>query len=196
MGQDRTFHLGLGVLVAALLALSDASADPATAAECGATFTAMSVEEGLALDAPDQFAHRAAYFFNRVTVTMIDRALGETPAGAALPADALFSSRDTRWRLTRPVPSVNDPDAFVMAPPQARYLVQPPSDADYAALVLVGLPADGVVESPALAGRLPEPDGRMFTIEPLDPAACRIAPVAAAGWADAIIESNTTSKRN
>jgi len=183
-------------LVAGLLALPGAAAGPDTGAGCEVTFTAISVEEGLALDAPDQFAYRAAYFFNRVRVTMIDRALGETPAGAAMPADALFSGRDTRWRLTRPMPSVDDPDAFIMAPPQAQYLIQPPPDAAYAALVLVGLAANGVVERPALAGRLSSPDGRIFTIEPVDPAACLIAPDAAAGWADAMIETHTTTTRN
>lgn len=163
--------------------------------QCRADFNIFSVEAGLAQAAAEQFAHEAAYFFDRVTVTMIDRALGETPPGAAMPADALFSGRDTRWRLTRPVPVIDDPDALAVAPKQTQYLVQPPPDAAYAALVLVGLAANDGVERPALAGRLSSPDGRIFTIEPVDPAACRIAPVAAATWADEIIQRNTISKR-
>lgn len=194
MGQDRTFH---GVLTACGLALAAAAAPSAadTASGCEGDFFAMSVEEGLALKAPDVFAYRAAIFFDRVTVTMIDRALGETPPGAAMRADALFVGRDTRWRLTRPVPLIDDPDALVVDPTQTQYLIQPQPDAAYVALVLVGLAANGAVERPALAGRLSPPDGRMFTIEPVGPAECRIAPVTAASWAHEIIERNTTLKR-
>mgnify|MGYP006446435853 CR=1 FL=1 len=161
---------------------------------CSVAFSSFTVEKGLAQQDPEKFSHRAAHFFNSVTTEMIERTLGDTPPGEAMHADSLFNSQDARWRLLRPVPSKNDPDALVIAPQQTQYLVRPTNGSPYEALVLVGLDGENAVERPALAGRMAASDGQIFTIEPVDPTACPVDPGAAAAWADAVVEEHTASK--
>ena len=148
----------------------------ATTPKCEAHFNATPLDEGLEIEDPENLPHKTTAPFDRVTVDMIDKALAETPPGLPMLANDLFSSRDTRWRLSRPVPSTDDPDAFVIAAPQSQYLVRPIRNLPYDALVLVGLMSNGAAARPALAGRMIAPDNRIFTIEPVDASTCQIKP--------------------
>jgi len=144
-------------------------------------------------DDPNDFRAGAALFFNRVSDDMLEAQLRGVPGGAARDATALFQGDDARWRLVRPLDSAARPDAFVMAPAQAQYLIRPPQDALYDALILVGLPqqeaGDGAVTHPALAGNLGSAAGsaagQIFTIEPTQPDRCTLAPSRAAAQAQA-----------
>ena len=185
------FGVNLSVWVV-LMGVLDAKAQDEKLPECETSVHVMSLKDGLALDDSSDFRHRSAFFFNRITVQMIDNKLGNTPPGEAMRAVDLFSGRDARWRLLRPVPTTDDPDALVLSPPQSQYLIRPMPAANFSALILVGLEANGKVERPALSGRLKRPDERLFTIEPTDPASCQISPEVAAGWTDALLEKHIT----
>lgn len=151
-------------------------------------------------DDPTDFRTEAAAFFDRIDPATLGRALRGVPAGAARNATALFQSNDTRWRLLRPLEATARPDAFVVAPAQTQYLIQPPQGALYAALVLVGLPQtegqSGPVTHPALTGTLSRAAaaaaGQIFTIEPRQPERCTLDPSRAAAQAQDWLKDHLT----
>ena len=125
-----------------------------------------------------------------------------TPPGRALDATALFLSQDSRWRLLRPLPAADDPDALsdtlAVTPDQVQYLVRPVPGAAYVQLVLVGLPQSGRVAWPALAGRLGPPAGdaagQIFTIQPDEPETCALDADAAAAQTQALLARHLNLK--
>ncbi|MEX5728134.1 hypothetical protein Ga0609869_001487 [Rhodovulum iodosum] len=184
--------LRIAGLVALMMSGTACSGDQDAAVQflgCDASFSRFGPEILSQETDRDSFAVQAAAFFARVSpATFADAVSGGAP-GAALRADARFAGGDTGWRLWRPVPIPDDPDAFYEEPAQAHYLIRPPSGARYDSLVLVGLPAEGgALGSPALAGRLRAGgETPFFTIEPVEPARCTIDPSAVAVGLEALL---------
>ena len=138
---------------------------------CAVTIT----QHRLTDDTPDPraFAAQSALFFQRISAPEMARVLAKTPPGGVLRADDLFSGQDARWRLWRPVPLQNDPDALMAEPVQAHFLIKPNTDASYQSLVLVGIPDSDALRWPIVTGQLKASDPKtFFVLQPNDPASC------------------------
>lgn len=141
---------------------------------------------------PHDFRASATLFLSAVPPEETDALLSGVAPGGARDVSARFIGDDARWRLLRPLPIVDDPDALIEIPAQIQYLLRPDPQAVYTQLILVGLPAErGQVDWPAMAGRLGAGAGpragQLFTLEPETPDTCKLDPGQAASQAQALL---------
>ncbi|MFV0515696.1 MAG: hypothetical protein ACK5MY_18945 [Jhaorihella sp.] len=202
--------IGLAGVSAAFIAAGCQWTDAGTSTSSGTSSGAAAAAGGCAMTvhvlAPDarfastDFRAGAALFFSRIDTATMAARLEDVPPGRALDATALFLGQDSRWRLLRPLPVTDDPDALVETPAQVQYLVRPVPGAAYVQLVLVGLPdaGTGLVAWPALAGRLGPPAGtaagQIFTIQPDEPETCALDPDAAAAQTQGLLARHLNLK--
>ena len=201
--------IGLAGVSAAFIAAgcqwTDAGTSASPAAGGGCAMRVDVFDPDARFDSTD-FRAGAALFFSRIDAATMAARLEGTPPGRALDATALFLSQDSRWRLLRPLPAADDPDALsdtlsdtlAVTPDQVQYLVRPVPGAAYVQLVLVGLPQSGRVAWPALAGRLGPPAGdgagQIFTIQPDEPETCALDADAAAAQTQALLARHLNLK--
>ncbi|KPP84657.1 MAG: hypothetical protein HLUCCO07_06025 [Rhodobacteraceae bacterium HLUCCO07] len=150
-------------------------------------------------DESEDLRRQAILLFGRLDREDFETAMQGMDPGEARDESDRFKGQDARWRLLRPVETPDDPDAIVIAPTQVQYLVRMPAESQVESLVLVGLPEDGRVIRPALAGRLGadagEHAGQLFTAEPVsetDP--CPVNPAKTAGWATKLVRTELTDR--
>ena len=197
--------IGLAGVSAAFIAAAcqwtDAGTSASPAAGGGCAMRVDVFDPDARFDSTD-FRAGAALFFSRIDAATMAARLEGTPPGRALDATALFLGQDSRWRLLRPLPAADDPDALsdtlAVTPDQVQYLVRPVPGAAYVQLVLVGLPQSGRVAWPALAGRLGPPAGdaagQIFTIQPDEPETCALDADAAAAQTQALLARHLNLK--
>ena len=148
-------------------------------------------------DEDAELRKQAVILFARLSRDDFETAMQGMEPGEARDESARFKGPDARWRLQRPVDIPDDPDAFVILPTQVQYLVRMPRDSLIESLVLVGLPENGQVTRPALAGRLGaaagEHAGQLFTAEPETEAdRCPVVPGEVADWAQNLLRTQLT----
>lgn len=153
---------------------------------------------------PADFRAGAVLFYTAVGEDELQQALTGVAPGAARDVSERFRSSDSRWRLIRHLDLPAQPDALVELPAQAQYLVQPRPDAVYSSLILVGLPKEGGLALPALAGRYSaqagDRAGQLFTIESgtgksvTGSDRCLLAPTAAADRVQNILRDDLKRK--
>ncbi|WP_296761747.1 hypothetical protein [Sediminimonas sp.] len=145
-------------------------------------------------DEPEDLRTQAVFLFGALDREDFEKATQGMHPGEARDESDRFKGQDARWRLLRPVDVPDDPDALVIVPPQVQYLVRMPHDSPIESLVLVGLPEDGRVIRPALAGRLGdaagEDAGHLFIAEPMsDQDPCPVRPAEVAEWAKNLVHT-------
>lgn len=151
-------------------------------------------------DDPGDLQSQTVHLFAALGRDDFARAMQGMEPGDARDVSERFTGSDSRWRLLRPLDIPDDPDAFVIFPTQVQYLIRMPQDSPIESLVLVGLPENGNVARPAVAGRLGvaagKDAGQLFTIEPANEAdRCPVVPAGAADWAARLIRAELQHER-
>ena len=119
---------------------------------------------------------QAELLFNRVSLAEINDQLQGVAPGDAREVTTLFEGSDARWRFVRTLKGETDPDGFVIAAEQTRWLIRPAEESLVTALLLAGFPDASTRDSvtkPVLVG-LHKIEGvpHIFTVEPVNPTQC------------------------
>jgi len=134
---------------------------------------------------------QAELLFSRVSVVEIDAQLQGSRTGDVREVTELFQGSDARWRFVRTLEGTSDPDGFVVAAQQTRWLIRPAEGSSVIALLLAGFPdpaAHDAVAQPVLVG-LHIVDGapHIFTVEPVNPTQCTWRAGQVTEWIDGIL---------
>jgi hypothetical protein len=171
--QSVAVLLMLSTLEPDLATRSAGASRPAQLQDCAVTVSLHHIDDAFAN--PASIQAQSALLFRRLPEDAFSEVLAGTASGGLFRANALFSGPDNRWRLWRPVPLPDDPDAFIIEPAQSHYLIKPDADAGYRVLIVIGIPEQDLLTWPVFVGRKAESKpGNFFVVQPDAPENCAL----------------------